>query len=197
MVSSYGQGLMFLQEPSHEHAHEHEKKAHGGDRDMHGTGHGYGRVEALICETKLGPQSHEIVHFCHQASITILVLFMVEILSKLWIHPQEFMRSPVEVLDLIVVSLSLFVDVFVVPNIKEPRRKSEVSLVVILLVVARFWRVVRIFHGLFEVVNVLCEIEREEKLYTRMQNLEAEIRRYDPGCALLDEHKPHSKPNRQ
>jgi len=155
--------------------HEHDDVAHTDHKDAaergseHSSGHAH-HEGALVCETKHGPRSHAIVHWCHQASILILSVFLVEILGKLWVNFSDFIRSPMEMLDLIVVSVSLFVDVVIIPMVHEPNARGRVELVVALLIVCRTWRIVRIFHGAFEVVH--HQHQHEEKLNARIQRLE-------------------------
>lgn len=146
-----------------------EHAEHAGHEDAEHAGHAHHEA-ALVCETQHGPSSHEIVHRCHQASITILCIFLVEILGKLWVNFSEFIRSPLEMLDLTVVSVSLFVDVVIIPMVHDPNARGQVELVVALLIVCRAWRVVRIFHGAFAVVH--SRVEQEEKLNHRIEELE-------------------------
>lgn len=172
------------------HAHAAEHGAHGAEaheaREEHHGGHGHHEA-ALVCETRHGPQSHQIEHTCHQASILILSIFLVEILGKLWVNTHEFIRSPVEMLDLVVVSVSLIVDVIVIPMIQDPETRSEAELVVALLIVCRAWRIVRIFHGAFEVVH--HQIEHEEKLNERIHELEDALRRIRPSSPVLSQKR--------
>lgn len=167
-----------------EHGGEHGgagAEHHGGE----GHSHGHHVDAALVCETRHGPQSHGIEHFCHMASIYILSIFLVEILGKLWVNTHEFIRSPVEMLDLVVVSLSLFVDVIVLPFITDPETRGEAELVVALLIVCRGWRIVRIFHGAFEVVH--HQIEHEEKLNHRIHELQDALRAIKPDSQVLND----------
>merc|ERR1712166_1265656 len=107
-------------------------------------------------------------------SITILVIMLIDILLKFWVNPAEYVQSPWEVLDLVVVSLSLIIDVLVIPMIDNPEHKSETELLMVALIVVRFWRVIRIAHGFFEVVG--GEIERVKVLTDRIQSLKAQMK---------------------
>jgi len=145
-----------------------------GDNDHHHVD------EALLCETRNGPASHQIVHTLHMISITILIIMLVEILMKVWVNPDVFMHNPWEVLDLVVVSLSLIVDIWVLPMLHDPKQKSEAEVLLVLLIVVRFWRVVRIAHGFFEVIH--HEVERVEHLHKRIETLETTMR--EKGVAI-------------
>lgn len=166
-------------EEAHGEAHGEEHAAHG----EHGEGHGHGHHHAgsLVCEDEHGPATHETLHFCHTASITILTIFLIEILAKFWVNPKEFVRSPVELLDLTVVTLSLIVDAVILPMVHDPKQKAELHAVEVLLMLCRGWRVVRIFHGIFEIAH--HQIEEHEKLEHQLEAMcktIAEHNREDP-----------------
>merc|ERR1712129_447096 len=91
-------------------------------------------------------------HMCHTGSIVVLVLFMVEILLKMWAIP-DWWQYPLHKLDLFVVSLSLFFDTVVVwaieamaTNKSDSVVKADIDMVVVVLLLARFWRIVRIVY---------------------------------------------------
>merc|ERR1712232_1376567 len=86
---------------------------------------------ALVCETRNDPTAHKIVHTVHYMSIAILCFFMLEVLAKIYVDPQEFFSSNFEILDLVVVSISLMMDTVVEAKFEE---------VLEVLIVARMWR---------------------------------------------------------
>jgi hypothetical protein len=113
--------------------------------------------EALICETRFGPNAHEISHICHVVSVFILVLMLLECLLKLWIDPDHFLHNPFEVLDLVVVVLSLFADVVILPMVQNSDAKSAAETAMGLLLLCRLWRIVRIVHGVVLVAHIARE----------------------------------------
>jgi len=129
---------------------------------------------SLLCQTKHGPKAVAIENFCHKAGIAILSIFFVEILIKIWIGCRHFFHNPFEVLDFVVVTLSLVVDALIVP-ILQNQAKAETELVVALLLLFRVWRVARILHGIVEVVKPVLDHEKELKKETRDAQKEIDI----------------------
>lgn len=148
--------------PVHEGVEEgHTEHAAGG-----GGGHG-DQPNVLVCETAEGHNAHHILHNCHTWSIIILLIFAVEIILKIWSVP-NWLKSFLHKLDCTVVFLSLAVDTIVMWYIEEERQRmvasgdaegaakqsheqrEQAEFIQGLLIASRIWRVVRIFHGLFE-----------------------------------------------
>jgi len=159
-----------------EHRHvEHSDEEHGHAGHDDGA-HGHHHVnKALVCETRDGPNAHHLYHTCHTLSIIVLVIFLVEILAKIWVNAPEFFHNPFEVLDLVVVVLSLIVDVIILPWMQQnaSNHQGEAEDFIFVLMICRLWRVVRIFHGLFEVVH--HQVEEVHELTARITELEGEI----------------------
>jgi len=169
-----------------EHSHdEHSNEEHGHDEHSHEEhgqvghdegAHGHHHVnKALVCETRNGPNAHRLYHTCHTLSIVVLVIFLVEILAKIWVNAPEFFGNPYEVLDLVVVVLSLIVDVIIAPWLHQnaSSHEGDAEDIIIVLMICRLWRVVRIFHGFLEVVH--HQVEEVHELNTRITVLESEI----------------------
>lgn len=124
---------------------------------------------ALVCEDRHGHTAHHISHTCHLWSIIILCVFEVELIIKIWVSPEHFFKNPYHVFDLVVVSLSLFIDtVFmaVVMFFTKDVDEGALDIAAAVLLTTRIWRIVRIVHGIFEVVHA----QKEE-----MDDLEAEV----------------------
>jgi hypothetical protein len=142
---------------------------------------------ALVCEDRHGHHSHHMAHTCHFWSVAILSFFMLELLVKIWISPSAFFHNFFHVLDLIVVSVSLFIDTIMVQVVMFFWGESSegLDIVAILLLTSRLWRIARIIHGIFEVVlaqkEEMDELEHEimegreaiEKLQEKIQRLES------------------------
>jgi hypothetical protein len=140
-----------------------------------------GHESALICQGKHGETLHHIAHACHLLSCGILVVFLVELLLKAWVNFHHFIHSKLHVLDFAVVSVSLIVDTLLpvfMDYVNHDRRKVEMYADIVngLLVVLRIWRIVRVFHGIFNTV---------QKGYNYMQELKEIVKDRDAENARL------------
>lgn len=177
--------VVHKQEPKHEsheggheghheghHEKSHEASHHGGGHHEDGHGHGHGHhghhpEQALVCETKYGHSAHTIHHTCHMFSIAILVIFLIELLLKMWIAPKAFFADWLHILDLFVVVTSLVIDIYVSYLIEASKSGAagkeahDAATIATLLVILRLWRVVRIAHGFNEIRNI--ELEKQHK----------------------------------
>lgn len=187
------------EEPHHEHDkaittdphHDHNDHSSGGHEEVHGHsghghGHGHSEHEKLMCDTRHGHHAHEVSHNCHTASIVILVIFLVEISLKYWVDPAKFCANYFNILDLVVVTISLLVDTVVTwwVHANRPDSESELKTLMALLLFIRCWRVVRIVHGLVEHLHHQYEEEeKHEAMHEKYHNLKEEHK------DLLDEHK--------
>lgn len=142
---------------------------------------------ALVCEDRHGHHAHHMAHICHFWSVAILCFFMLELLVKIWINPSAFFGNFFHVLDLIVVSVSLFIDTVMVTVVMWIWGASSegLDIVSLLLLISRLWRIARIVHGVFEVAlsqkEELDELQNEiseskeanEKLEEKIKRLES------------------------
>jgi len=156
--------------------------------------------EVLQCDTREGHRAHHLAHTCHMLSIPILVFFMVEILLKLWVNPEHFMASFVHKLDLVVISISLLIDVVIIPYIEShdvyQEKAKDFEIVAGLLILSRSWRFVRIFHGFFEEYHTIEERTAKEKKENEKLRLALQIAGLDPDVELSKlghEHGDHGK----
>lgn len=123
------------------------------------------------------------MHTCHNFSIAILCVFLVELLLKYWVAPKEFCASKLELLDLFVVSISLIIDVYVSYLIStDGGGVVQLETVLVLIMILRIWRVVRIIHGFSEVYAI--EMEREEKEHEEVIRLKEIVRRSNLASEL-------------
>jgi len=134
--------------------------------------------QVLVCETPEGHHAEHITHTCHLLSIAILCIFMAELLLKIWVHGKEFFHSAFEVLDLIIVSLSLVCDLWI-SRLVEAGGEADGSgnlaaaeTASVLLIILRFWRVVRIAHGFYEIQHM-----DSERVMKQLEEKDAEIER--------------------
>jgi hypothetical protein len=144
---------------NHHAGHTVEEDAHG--HAGHATDGAHGAVvypPVLVCDGLNGHHTHHVGHFCHFWSVAILAIFLIEICLKIWAMP-GWLGDPMHKLDFAVVSLSLFVDVVVMWYLAEQetetghQEREAAEIVALLLIICRFWRVVRIVHGFYEISN--------------------------------------------
>mmetsp|Transcript_75520 Transcript_75520/g.179390 ORF Transcript_75520/g.179390 Transcript_75520/m.179390 type:complete len:308 (+) Transcript_75520:229-1152(+) len=131
---------------------------------------------ALICEDREGLQSSRLVHAAHSMSVAILIVFFIELMLKIWLHPGGFFSNAFHILDLVVVTVSLICDAILEPLL-EGSEALDIMVLTAFLVIFRCWRLVRMAHGLFEVVH-------EEAEY--MEELKAEKARLEAKCLSLE-----------
>merc|ERR1719263_541151 len=93
---------------------------------------------------------------------------MVELGVKIFLHPVAFFSSFWETLDLVVVAVSLGLDL----------AEGSLEEVLVALIVIRCWRLVRIIHGVHEVMD--------ENAEGRLAALEAEAKELRERCRELE-----------
>lgn len=127
-------------------------------------------AQILVCDTRDGHHAAHLTHTCHQLSIAILCVFLVELSLKYWVAPAAFLSNFYHKLDLAVTLISLLVDTVVVWIIEtyvhedQEREAEDASLIVGgLVLTCRCWRLVRIGHGIFEEVHAVHEVDEENK----------------------------------
>lgn len=146
----------------------------------------------------MGHESHHLMHTAHQWSVVILCIFLVELLLKYWVNPEHFMGNFFHKLDLFIVTVSLIIDTaamwYIETTVEEGGAKQKdreaVQIALGLLMLCRAWRVVRIFHGIFEQYHHFSEEAEKpkvenEKLRRAMTrnglNPDAEIKKESEG----------------
>jgi len=132
----------------------------------------------LVCDSPEGQHAEHITHICHLLSIAILCIFMVELILKIWVHCKEFFRSAFEVLDLVIVSLSLICDLWISKLVESGGEEegsgnlAAAETASALLIILRFWRIVRIIHGFYEIEHM-----DSERTMKQLKGKDAEIAR--------------------
>lgn len=98
------------------------------------------RIESLNCSLMYTEDVYAgLSHIGHYASVSILFIFEIELLIVMFGMGPRFFRSPMLVLDWLVVTVSLVFDLLFVVFVD-------------VVVVLRIWRVIRIIHGASESV---------------------------------------------
>jgi hypothetical protein len=124
---------------------------------------------AAACDPYKYPAVHTTHIVLRVTTVIILSIFMVELsILMAACGVKKFFTSLFYVLDLVVVSVSLALEI-VFLTLDE----SQVELIVGLLVLSRLWRFVRIGHGIFATTYELSskEHEHEEKYTAKLETL--------------------------
>jgi len=128
----------------------------------------------LVCEDRHGPLAGKVMIWCDFFSVAILVAFLIELLLKLWVHPEHFKRSTLHCIDLFVVVLSLFMDmVQMVLHFMDIG--VDVKILEMLLVIIRLWRVMRIFHTAFSMWH-RANTSSSKKIKEELERAHAKIK---------------------
>ncbi|XP_073917310.1 voltage-gated hydrogen channel 1 isoform X2 [Castor canadensis] len=116
----------------------------------------------------------------HYLSIAILVFFMMEVISKVFVFHLEFFDHKFEILDAIVVVVSFFLDIILV------FREHEFEALG-LLILLRLWRVARIINGI--IISVKTRSERHLLRLKQMNiQLAAKIQHLEFSCSEKVRH---------
>ncbi|XP_069138164.1 voltage-gated hydrogen channel 1-like [Argopecten irradians] len=137
-------------------------------------------------------------HILHYASLTILSIFVVEVMAKIYAEGTHLLKHKAEVFDAIVVLVSFTLDIiFSFVNVTEAARDAAG-----LMVILRLWRITRIINGV--IISVKMDADKKieeqkaarsraeeevEKLKTQVSSLEAELERLQVHLRLLEEGK--------
>ena len=108
----------------------------------------------------------KVEHVLHYISISILSVFMLEIIVKIFASGTHFLKHKFEVIDAIVVSIAFFIDVLI--------SKKAVDDAVALLVLVRLWRILHMVASVVEAVKMKAK-KREVQLKKQINALEKEI----------------------
>lgn len=124
-------------------------------------------------ETNIAPK---VFHYC---SLSVLSLFLIEIIVRIYALRLKFFKHKLEMFDAIIVIVSFVLDI-VFRNNDGP--ESGVGL----LVVLRLWRVTRILNGIVLTVKKQAEkkLQREKRL---RQACEQELTKYREYCTAQEQ----------
>ncbi|XP_033749865.1 uncharacterized protein LOC117334381 [Pecten maximus] len=137
-------------------------------------------------------------HILHYASLTILSIFVVEVMAKIYAEGTHLLKHKAEVFDAIVVLVSFTLDIiFSFVNVTDAARDAAG-----LMVILRLWRITRIINGV--IISVKMDADKKieeqkaarsraeeevEKLKNQVSSLEAELERLQEHLRLLEEGK--------
>ena len=117
------------------------------------------------------PHAHETVHVLHEVlfwfSTAILAVFAVELLGLLVVFRLNFFRTPLYVLDLVVVVTALAFEITL-------KGQTDGDLAATFIFV-RLWRFVRVGHGLYASVHEIDHLHMDE-LEQHIKHIEEELK---------------------
>uniref|UniRef100_A0A2K6S9M0 Voltage-gated hydrogen channel 1 n=1 Tax=Saimiri boliviensis boliviensis TaxID=39432 RepID=A0A2K6S9M0_SAIBB len=120
-------------------------------------------------------KNHYATKVFHYMSVTILSIFMMEIIFKLYVFRLEFFHHKFEILDAVVVVVSFVLDVVLL------LRKHDFEALG-LLILLRLWRVARIINGI--IISVKTRSERQLLRLKQMNvQLAAKIQHLEFSCS--------------
>ncbi|OWF46171.1 uncharacterized protein LOC110456083 [Mizuhopecten yessoensis] len=137
-------------------------------------------------------------HILHYASLTILSIFVVEVVAKIYAEGTHLLKHKAEVFDAIVVLVSFTLDIiFIFVNVTDAAKDAAG-----LMVILRLWRITRIINGV--IISVKMDADKKieeqkvarsraeeevEKLKNQVSSLEAELERLQEHLRLIEEGK--------
>ena len=110
----------------------------------------------------------EVEHVLHYVSLSVLSLFMLEFVVKIFASGLSFFSHTLEVVDVVVVTVTLLLELLL--------KKDAVTGTVGLLLLVRLWRIVHIVTNVTETINMV-EGERVEELQKLVFDLQGEVQR--------------------
>ncbi|XP_052800010.1 voltage-gated hydrogen channel 1-like isoform X2 [Mya arenaria] len=138
-------------------------------------------VAELLLDLKVFPsEANDSIapHVLHYCSISILGLFLIEILLRVIVFRLEFFKHKLEVFDAAIVIVSFALDILYRNN-EGP--ESGVGL----LIVLRLWRVTRIINGV--ILSVKVQADKRLKRERRLRDAcEQELMKYREYCAAQE-----------
>ncbi|XP_025076659.1 uncharacterized protein LOC112553565 isoform X1 [Pomacea canaliculata] len=128
----------------------HVNVSHKNLSESSGNAHGTSEDE------KHAPNKHVAEHVLHVASLTILAIFLVEVVAKILAEGTHLLKHKAEVFDAVVVVVSFTMDItFTFVSVTDATRDYAG-----LLVLLRLWRVTRIING----VILSVKMDADKKL---------------------------------
>uniref|UniRef100_T1JNY0 Voltage-gated hydrogen channel 1 n=1 Tax=Strigamia maritima TaxID=126957 RepID=T1JNY0_STRMM len=136
-------------------------------------------IGELLIDLESKDEHNEIAEILHYLSMSVLSVFLVEIMVKVYAFRLEFFHHKLEIFDAIVVIVSFGLDV------SYAHIHSAVNGLG-LLIIFRLWRVTRILNGI--VMSVKMQSERRlHKEKRAREALEHELAKFRQYCAAQEE----------
>jgi hypothetical protein len=104
-------------------------------------------------------------------SYVIICFFVVETIIKLWVYRIRLFRHVGNIVDLVVISISFALDT--VSRVKADLESREQEFATLLLIL-RFWRILRIVHGVAEEMKIEFH-EKYHKLKKEIEELKIKL----------------------
>ncbi|CAH2295878.1 serine threonine- phosphatase PP1-gamma catalytic subunit [Pelobates cultripes] len=133
-------------------------------------------VEILLdLELLVEKVDHIIPEIFHYLSISVLSIFLVEIVAKLYAFRLEFFHHKFEVFDAVIVIISFIIDIVYIS-------REDVFSAIGLLILLRLWRVARIVNGVILSVKSRAE-DKIHKLKHKQDVLLARVSQLEQQCS--------------
>ena len=136
----------------------------------------------LIATRKSGHGAHSVHSALTYISLTILIIFAVELFGLLAAMGAQFFRNLLYTLDINVVTVAIVVDLIVLSKGEDDGASVGV---VELVIVARCWRFVRIVHGLYASVHE-TDLKELEKIIEDRNDLKENIKNLEEKMKDID-----------
>uniref|UniRef100_A0A8C5N420 Voltage-gated hydrogen channel 1 n=1 Tax=Leptobrachium leishanense TaxID=445787 RepID=A0A8C5N420_9ANUR len=117
---------------------------------------------------------HIVPEIFHYLSISVLSIFLVEIVAKLYAFRLEFFHHKFEVFDAVIVIISFIIDIIYIS-------REDIFSAVGLLILLRLWRVARIVNGVILSVKSRAE-EKTNKLKEKQSVLLSKVSQLEQQC---------------
>ncbi|XP_065640260.1 voltage-gated hydrogen channel 1 isoform X1 [Hydra vulgaris] len=101
----------------------------------------------------------------HYVSLSILTLFMLELVIKIFAMGIEFFKQKFEIFDGLVITISFFLDIFL--------SSGGLKFGVEFLIILRLWRITRVISGIISSIKKTAA-EKERKLAAEKEAIETE-----------------------
>ncbi|XP_071502371.1 voltage-gated hydrogen channel 1-like [Diadema antillarum] len=126
------------------------------------------------------PPENEVsaVHILHYFSLTILSIFMLELIVKILVFQMEFFRSKLEVFDGLVIIVSFVLDIL---SLIYEEEFAAAQLIVLL----RLWRIVRVVNGVILSVETQAEKKIEQQKHL-CEEVEHELEKFRQYCTAQE-----------
>ncbi|XP_076465410.1 uncharacterized protein LOC143297122 [Babylonia areolata] len=129
----------------------------GGGHHGHHGGQGVEGGEGVVEGGHHAPNKHLTEEVLHMASLTILTIFLVEVLFKIYAEGKHILKHKAEVFDAVVVVVSFTMDItFIIVPVSQATQDYAG-----LLVLLRLWRVTRIINGV--ILSVKMDADKKLK----------------------------------
>ena len=137
------------------------------------------------------PRAKLVTHYLTWCSIVILTVFFIELCAQVFAFgASKWFHSWMHIFDFCVVLITLIAEIVV-----HLWLHNELSSLVGLSIIFRFWRVIRVVHVTTEALDLPHETEIH-KLEHRIKELEEQLKKYEAAemCSFRVKNEPDAEP---